>query len=56
MNLPDPSLLPAAKRHLKEVEAEELADVEAFLTSLQQAALYLNAITGGPRLTPASRR
>ena len=45
-NLPDPSLLPAAKRHLKEVEAEELADVEAFLTSLQQAALYLNAITG----------
>jgi len=43
-SLPDPSLLPAAKRHLKDVEDEALSDVEAFLSSLQNAALHLNAI------------
>lgn len=43
-NLPDPSLLPAAKRHLREVEEEELADVEVFLESLRSAALHLNGI------------
>jgi hypothetical protein len=44
-NLPDPSLLPAAKRHLREVEDTELANIEIFLSSLQDAALHLNAIT-----------
>lgn len=44
-NLPDPSLLPAAKRHLREVEDEDLANIEAFLSSLRDAALHLNAIT-----------
>jgi hypothetical protein len=43
-NLPDPSLLPAAQEHLQTVVDEELADVEAFIGSLQQAALHLNAL------------
>jgi lysophospholipase L1-like esterase len=44
LNLPDPSLLPAAQEHLRTVADEDLADVEAFIASLQQAAFHLNAI------------
>lgn len=45
-NLPDPSLLPAAKRHLREVQDGERANIELFLASLQDAALHLNAVVG----------